>query len=273
MSDKPSISWSEFVARKKGSSKKLQNSLMDRLESGHPSHIALDLDLYPLINSWNSIPFTFTIYGCCSGTPHEHEREGYGPVNGLKGNPHACFYAHSFEDHPLFKSFNGWVNSALAEFDGITNRSSSHGGEGYNGIYLTCLNINVLQKNINDLKYLTNFWSKLKSTVDQFRFTFNSDSTYNDFKRFLPKSERVLLNLIENEGEAINVELFNEEFCLGKLSAVSPPDYIVLQTKGSRDPQYLSFFGEKPIKTITTWDDKVLYDSKEMEILNGKWKI
>ena len=140
-----------------------------RVEYGYSSHINLDLDMLPILNTWNQIPFSFTI-GCCSGTPSEHShREGYSPVNGLQGNPHAFLSAHSYMAHPSFGKFKLFLEDYLSDKADI-KKSESHGLTGYEGIYLHMIDLWVPEQVIasKDLEHLDRFWKDFNSELRKF---------------------------------------------------------------------------------------------------------
>lgn len=162
------ISWQEFKERKERARKKLLRAAASRVEFGFSSHVDLDLDLLPVLNSWDDIPFSFT-FQSCSGTPKEHRREEYRHFNGLKENPNAYLAAHSYIAHPHFPMFKRFLEEYLigkADF----HKSEIHGLEGYEGIYLHLIDINVPEdvKTSGDLQYLDRFWKEFQSRLDQF---------------------------------------------------------------------------------------------------------
>jgi hypothetical protein len=100
--------------------------------------------MLPILNEWDKISFSFTI-SSFSGTPTEHRREGYSPVNGYQGNPDAWFFAHSYMNHPLFPRFKDLVENTVYGKADLT-KSDVYGLEGYEGIYLHVVNVRVLEE-------------------------------------------------------------------------------------------------------------------------------
>ena len=162
------ITWQEFQERKDQERRKILQRAATRVESGYSSHYSLDLDMLPIINELDKIPFSFTIFSC-SGTPKEHRSEEYSPVNGLKENPDAILYAHSYMVHPLFPKFKDLVER-IVEDKADLSKSCAHGGKGYEGIYLHIVNIRVPEeiKQKGDLEYLDRFWKYFKSGIEDF---------------------------------------------------------------------------------------------------------
>lgn len=151
------ITWQEFQRRKDRERKEILQRVATRVEDGYSSHYSLDLDMLPIINEWDKVPFSFTI-SSCSGTPTEHRREGYSPVNGYGGNPDAWFLAHSYMDHPLFPRFKELVENTVGNKADLS-KSHVHGQGGYEGIYLHIVDVRVPEeiKQRGDLKYLDRF--------------------------------------------------------------------------------------------------------------------
>jgi len=168
MGEIKTISWQEFQTRKNRARKEILVRAAARVESGYPSHYNLDLDLLPILNTWDNIPFSFPVHSC-SGTPKEHGRKEYRHVNGLQENPNAYFDAHSYMAHPGFGSFKELLESYLsgkADF----HKSGLHDLEGYEGIYVNTININVPEEIVKrgDLEYLDRFWKEFNLVLERY---------------------------------------------------------------------------------------------------------
>jgi hypothetical protein len=262
---KKSIRWSEFFRRKAHEQKSLEKALKGRLKDGYNSHINLDLDLYPIISEWNSNPWTFTIPSSCSGTPVEHGRDSYGPVNGFEGNPHACFTALSYMNHPMFGLFNAWVNSSS---QGAINKSIAHDREGYEGLYVHYLEVNVPQQIIDskDLVYLEKFWRKLKCGIGDFKVACNSQSEHQRFERYLPDSERRFVNLIEKIGQPIIFTTKDNKEYRAMLEDVFPYSSIAVFLKEEQSARYFGLEGNEvnSVRKIESWQGEELFTSDWM---------
>lgn len=166
---KEPISWEEFQIRKNRSRKEILEAIASRIMFGHPSTHSLDLDLVPILNSWDDLPFSFTIYPSCSGTPKEHGDDHYPHVNHCKENPSAILMAHSYMPHPLFRSFNDFLGNYL-NGKAVLKRSSEHGEKGYEGVYLHVIDIWVPEevKQRGNLEYLDRFWEDFRKELDGF---------------------------------------------------------------------------------------------------------
>ncbi|MFT4303754.1 MAG: hypothetical protein ACMXYG_04255 [Candidatus Woesearchaeota archaeon] len=153
------VSWDEFQRRKDYARKEILTHAAARVLHDSPSRYTLDLKLLPVLNAWDDIPFSFTVFSC-SGIPQEHNETNYSPVNGLQGNPHALIHAHSYTAHPLFLRFNNFLEKSL-EGKGDVHRSGPMKGEYYSGIFLHVIHIDVpkVTQDNADLDYLTNLWN------------------------------------------------------------------------------------------------------------------
>ncbi len=163
------ISWKEFQSRKHEERKEILKLVASRIEEGHDFNYNLDLDIVPLVNTWDDIPFSFTI-DSCSGTPKEHGwRKGYGHYAGLETNPNAALTAHSYIAHPLFERFKIFLEESLSEKADLS-KSNVHGLEGYEGIYLHSISVWVPEeiKQSGDLKYLDKFWKDFHNNLKEF---------------------------------------------------------------------------------------------------------
>lgn len=162
------ITWQEFQINKERSRKEILQAAADRVSFGYRSTCNLDLDLLPILNSWDNLPFSYTIYPSCSGTPKEHQRDSY-LSSGHKENPNAYLFAHSYISHPLFEGFKDFLESYL-KGKAVLTRSCVHDQEGYEWIYLHVIDIWVPEeiKQSKDLEYLDRFWANFKKNLDDF---------------------------------------------------------------------------------------------------------
>jgi hypothetical protein len=265
MTEARQMRWSEFVRRKFHAQRKLEKALRGRLESGHSNDIDLDLDLYPFLSEWNSNPWTFSIYGSCSGTPAEHGRKGYGPTGGRIGNPNALFYAHSFAAHPMLPLFNAWTNFSS---EGVVNKSKLHEGEGYEGIYLHIFEVNVPEEVIGskNLTYLEKFWQTFKSEIADFRTACNAQSGHEHFERNLPTLERKFLKFIGKIGEPILFTTQDSQEYRAMLQDVYPYSSIEVCLIEGQMPRYFKLAGKEvnSIKRVESWLGEELFNSDWM---------
>jgi len=162
------VTWKEFQKRKERNRIDVLDKAALRVERGRPSHIALDLDMLPIINRWDKIPFSYTV-SSCSGTPIEHDRGGYGPVNGQPGGPHAMLYTNSFIAHPRFERFKSFLETYLSG-KADTSKSSPHDQEEFMGIYLHVIKVQVPEAVIEagNLEYLDIFWKDFHTELKRF---------------------------------------------------------------------------------------------------------
>lgn len=157
------ISWQEFQRRKE-----ILEEAAKRVELGCTSHECLDLDMLPILNKWDDIPYSFTI-SSCSGTPKEHGRKEYHGVNGLDINPNATLLAHSYIAHPAFAKFKEFLEDYL-QGKADLSRSSVHSLKGYERIYLHSIRLWVPEevKQAGDLEYLDRFWKEFHNELERF---------------------------------------------------------------------------------------------------------
>ena len=179
--EEQSITWQNFQGRKKRRFEKALDGLASRILLGHHNSNNLDLDIFPIVNTWNKIPFSYTTLSC-SGTPSEHSyRNGYGIVNGYKGNPNAILFALSYMNHPLFTDFNSMIETTLFNKADISG-SGPHSDYDYRGLYVHRIDVWVPEAIIeaNNLEYLDVFWKEFNSELRQFIFYKERKSSWNN---------------------------------------------------------------------------------------------
>jgi len=162
------MTWNEFVERKDRTRKEVLERAAARVEAGCPSRYNLDLDMLPIISTWDRIPFSFTTQSC-SGTPKEHNCKHYSPVNGLEGNANSILYAHSYMGHPLFEPLRSFLEASIAN-EADTTKSHAHGLKEYGGLYLHMIEVWVPEevKASGNLEYLDGFWNRFNRDLKEF---------------------------------------------------------------------------------------------------------
>ena len=166
------VTWQEFQDRKLNSLQEILERTESRIREGKPSDYNIDLDLLPILNAWNSIPFNYT-FCSASGTMKEHRTHEC--RNGLGGEPHGFIWAHSFQNHPDFEKFNKlilrleWFDSSSSKPDENYNLGSKYETKN-KGLYRYALKIWVPQEEINKSDfYLNKNWKDLKNKLIRFR--------------------------------------------------------------------------------------------------------
>jgi hypothetical protein len=265
------MKWSQFVRNKCLEQSRLEKALKGRLENGQGTHINLDLDLYSVISEWNSCPWTYTVYGSCSGTPEEHGGIFPHHVNGLTENPHATLYAHSFIEHPMFPLFRAWVNSASQN---AINKSQGMEREEYRGIYLHALEINIPEEAIRreDPDYLTKFWAELKSGISQFKVSCNARFEHEHYERNLSKTEKLFIKLLKFREQPVFITTSEYTQRPAILRDIHPYEGFLFSLRNNQDSRYLTLKGKEGVKKITNWFGEELFDQQKYLEINKNEK-